>query len=181
MKPLFLIVAKSGVGKDSITDRLCGIYNAKKVISYATRPRRIGESETHIFISPEEVAQYKSDIIAYTKIGEYEYFTTKDQLTDERNLFYIIDPMGELYLRSKFTERDIMSIYLTVDFDSQIARLKLRGDSDSAIVKRISAEEKQFSHYEDNKMYDATFENNDFLKTISDITLFIDGVLYGKN
>ena len=73
MKTLILLVGQSSSGKDSIASLL--EKDGYKILkSYTTRPKRIGEGNTHIFIKPKDVYQYKNDFVAYTKIGDYEYF-----------------------------------------------------------------------------------------------------------
>ena len=90
MHNLYLIVGRTASGKDSLTRAVAAKLNLSILSSYATRPRRPGETNEHIFITPEEVEQYKNDFVAYTKIGDYEYFSTKQQLLESD--FYIIDP-----------------------------------------------------------------------------------------
>ena len=90
MHNLYLVVGRTASGKDSLARAIAEKYGLKILSSYATRPKRIGETNEHIFISPEDVQKYQNDIVAYTKIGNYEYFSTKQQLLECD--FYIIDP-----------------------------------------------------------------------------------------
>ena len=80
-KTIFLIVGQTASGKDSLVNLMCqnfklpmtdifgkwSLHPYKQLISYATRPRRENEGDTHIFIQPNEVEQYKDQIVAYTK------------------------------------------------------------------------------------------------------------------
>ena len=86
---VFLIVGESGSGKDSLVNQLCINKCRKQVISYTTRPRRENEGDTHIFISPSDVSKYKNEMIAYTRIGNFEYFATLSQLYNSD--VYVID------------------------------------------------------------------------------------------
>ena len=69
MHTVFLVVGESGSGKDSLVTKICNDLGYKQLISYATRPRRVNEGDTHIFITPDEVEKYRDQMIAYTQIG----------------------------------------------------------------------------------------------------------------
>ena len=63
------------------------------VVSYTTRPMRPNEQNgvEHLFISDSEALEIlnNENIVAYTRIGEYKYFVTLDQLLDiSKNLYY---------------------------------------------------------------------------------------------
>lgn len=161
MKTLFLIVGQSSVGKDSIANKL-EENNFKVLKSYATRPCRVEEGNTHRFIDKSEVEQYRDNMIAYTKIGEYEYFATKDQLHDSD--IYIIDPQGVEYLKSKSKDIRLVTIFINVSVDERIHRAVERGDRAEAIIKRIFAEEEQFSEFKETANFDYSVCNKDFNK-----------------
>ena len=100
MKTLFCVLGRSGAGKDTVVDRVCQLTGMKKVCSYTTRPKRINEGDTHIFIRPEDVDKYKDDIIAQTVIGDVEYFATVTQVLNSD--FYIIHNFQDLEALVKF-------------------------------------------------------------------------------
>jgi guanylate kinase len=52
MQNIYLIVGRSGFGKDTVVDCLCERYGYKRIISYTTRPRR-NEQDKHIFVTIE--------------------------------------------------------------------------------------------------------------------------------
>ena len=91
-KTVFLIVGETSSGKDTFVQKICAEHGYSQLISYATRPRRDGEGDTHIFISDDEAKQFVDKMIAYTRIGEYQYFATIPQLYESD--FYVIDPQG---------------------------------------------------------------------------------------
>ena len=68
----------------------------KKLKSYTTRPKRVNEGDTHVFIDESEVPKYVDQMVAHTKIGEYHYFATSEQL--QENDIYIIDPNGVAFM-----------------------------------------------------------------------------------
>jgi guanylate kinase len=131
--------------------------------SYCTRPRRTDEGNTHIFIKPEEVNTYKNDFIAYTRIGEYEYFSTKKQLLESS--VYIIDPLGVKYLKSKCNDIRFITIYINVPEAERLDRaLHIRKDNKEEVLKRFKAEKKQFDEFKLNAEFDYSICNNDLIK-----------------
>ena len=159
MQPLYCVVGISGSGKDSVVQEMCRLTGKKQVISYATRPRRINEGETHIFIKPEDVVEYERDFAAYTEINGYSYFTTKSQLLDPEIMFYIIDPNGVKWLKQNFNERDIYVIYVRVDPDTSKQRALSRGDSEETYDNRHKSEIGQFMDFIVEKEYDSVIDN----------------------
>ena len=147
MHTIFLVVGESGSGKDSLINMICNEIGLKQLKSYTTRPRRENEHDTHVFISPDDVEQYKNDIIAYTKIGAYEYFATKSQLNDAD--LYAIDYEGIKYLRDVMSNNDnlrFVIIYINVPRKIREERATtVRGDDQLTFYRRCFNEEVQFN------------------------------------
>lgn len=166
MHTVFLIVGESGSGKDSLVSKLCKEHNYKQLKSYATRPRRKNEGDTHIFISPEDVAQYKDQMIAYTKIGDFEYFATKEQLY--QNSFYVIDYRGIEYMHNlKLDLSDIRFVTIFVHLPRDIREeraLNGRHDDELTFYKRCFNEATQFTEMIIRDDYDYAITNVDFEK-----------------
>lgn len=147
-KPIrYLILGRSGSGKSSLA--------VNPVVSYTTRPQRGPDDTDHYFIKPEQVKNYP-DKIAYTKIGNYEYFATKQEL--DRSICYIIDYDGLQTLHAP--DYELVSIYISVSPEIQKQRLLARGDSEEVIAKRLAAEDEQFSKIEALRDYDYCIKNN---------------------
>lgn len=182
-KTIFLIVGQTASGKDSLVNAMCNIEkppkqdvfgdfwrqgNYKQLISYATRPRRENEGDTHIFIQPSEVEQYKDQIVAYTKIGDYEYFATKDQLKECD--FYIIDYLGIKNLRSQNLNDEFrfVTIYInTPDKVREERALKGRKDNAEAFYTRNLKESSQFDDMKRIADFDYAISNIDFDKAFA--------------
>ena len=175
MHNLYLIVGRTASGKDSLTRIVAEKYNLKILNSYATRPKRPGETNEHIFISTEDVVKYQNDIIAYTKIGDYEYFATKQQLLECD--FYIIDPNGVKYLQDKIQElSDIQLhiIYIAADYVTRKHRaLNKRKDKILDFEKRCLAEEDQFIDFECSQAWDKRIQNVNLETAIRDLEKYI--------
>ena len=133
----------------------------KPVVSYATRPMRPNEQNgvEHIFISNSEAEEMiMSDdvqIAAYTKIGEYMYFVTYDQIKDLSNNLYVIDPYGiENILMNNYRDiRNYVIIHVSTSKRNRKKRAKKRPGYNRKIYKtRVSAENKQFNDFENVKI-----------------------------
>lgn len=167
---IFLLVGRTGSGKSTIAKEMCKILDIKQVQSYTTRPKRISEEKhsDHIFITPEDVKYHENDFAAYTKIGEYEYFTTWSYLKSLGDCVYVVDPNGIDYFENALKEKNLDNqfscqiIYLTMDFEKRMERLRLRGQSLEEIEKRILNEKSQFDRFEQRlKDSDIVCVNND--------------------
>ena len=107
----FLVVGRTATGKDTLASILTYKYKWKFVKSMATRPKRYEDEDTHIFISEEQANTIPfEDRVAYTKIGDYQYFATKEQVQESDA--YIIDPKGVKVLLEKMPEENFIIVYI---------------------------------------------------------------------
>lgn len=123
------------------------------VVSYATRPMREHETNgvEHLFISDSEALEIinNENIVAYTKIGEYMYFVTYDQIKDLSKNLYIIDPKGIEFLLNDFSHiRNYIIIYVSTSKRNRKKRAKKRPGYNRKIYKtRVAAENKEFNNF----------------------------------
>lgn len=157
MNELVLIVGRTGAGKSTIARKLADMFKRPIVKSYTTRPMREGETEEtadHIFIDAKDIGLYSDDFAAYTKIGDYEYFITWSLLEDyaSKGAIYVIDPIGvwnlQKSLKEAGKEMDLNILYIKAHEDVRISRIRLRGDDETEIKKRLRAETDQFDEFE---------------------------------
>lgn len=153
-KKLFLVVGRSGSGKTTLVKEVCRRTSIKMVTSYATRPMRADddpEYPDHIFITDGEADRLladRDDIIAYTKIGKFRYFTTVKML--EESDIWVIDPDGIRYMLQKYNSRyDLVIIYVCTSWEAGAARAAARGQDEKDYNDRCEAEDGQFSVFED--------------------------------
>lgn len=139
-------------------------YGLKPVVSYTTRGMRENETDgvEHYFITPE-VAKEKMEtehILAYTKIGENEYFATVEAINDSN--LYIIDPKGIKYLKENFRNIRTKVIYIMTDNELRMERARKRDNKDfiKSFEKRNAEENEQFTQFEENKGWDLLLLNN---------------------
>ena len=166
---ILLILGRSATGKDSLTDELCKRTGLTKLISYTTRERRNGEGETHKFVSEEVYHQMKAEgkVAAETKIGEYYYWSTIDQLYE--NDVYIIDCVGVKTLQNlNLPNLNFVTVYIHIDEQERQRRaLELRGDDKKKFMSRSFSEKKQFEELERNVDYDYSIRNTNFINAYS--------------
>ena len=167
-KTVFLIVGETSSGKDTFVHNICEECGYKQLISYATRPRRDGEGETHIFITEDKVKEYVDKMIAYTRIGDFEYFATVPQLYESD--FYVIDPQGVEYMKFITQYKGIndvrfVTIYINTPAGLRKERaLSSRGDNIEVYFNRALDEQEQFTNFKAYAKYDYAISNVDFEK-----------------
>ena len=176
---MYLIVGRTGSGKDylaqkivelstSITENNIPINTEPMTIlkSYSTRPTRTESEDTHTFITKEEAAGY-TDRVTTTKIGDYEYFATADQI--EHTDLYIIDPHGIEKLTKNMPDTEFQIIYVKADDDlnrriNAVKRAEDKIKEEEIFTRRNEAEDEQFTEFEDkifNRMdTEICFPNN---------------------
>lgn len=143
---LYLIVGKSGSGKDTVINKVCELFNYTKVISYTTRPMRTPDENTHIFVTDKDFNMAK-DIVAYTRFNNYRYWATQEQC--ENNDFYIIDPAGIDYFKSHYHgKKKIIIINITAPLHTRFFRMLGRGDGFISAINRLINDHKAFKNLE---------------------------------
>ena len=78
--------------EDTLADALRHAYGMTFVKSCTTRPRRTPDEDTHVFLTEQQAEPLVRDAVAYTRIGDYIYFTTAQQVMETEG--YVIDPIG---------------------------------------------------------------------------------------
>ncbi|MEE0084340.1 MAG: hypothetical protein UE068_08970 [Paludibacteraceae bacterium] len=166
---LLCLMGKTASGKDTLANKLCERTGLRQVISYTTRERRVGEGETHIFISDEEyqTLEDSGQIAAFTQIGPYKYCCTIDQLYE--NDIYVIDPIGVKHLRElNLPNLKLVTVFVNTPDDVRRDRgLNKRGDDRMTFMKRDIAEREQFRMMLRDADFDYAVSNIDASKAYS--------------
>lgn len=171
-RTIFCIVGRTCSGKDTIATKMINTCPDmfSKVVSYTTRPIRENETDgvEHYFVDKETFDKIRESefVIAYTKIGEYEYMATSSEL-DKHNI-YIIDPNGLDTLRATLDEAKyhIITIYVMAAYTDRKYRAVVssnRFENEEAAIddfnKRDHAETQMFSTFEMSQNYDIFVDN----------------------
>lgn len=140
---LYLIVGKSGSGKDFMVDKLCKEFVLNKVISRTTREPRNNEIGTHIFVTNEQADKEWKDSIARTIFNGNRYYTLKKDI--EGKDFYIIDPNGVDSMKKSGIE--YKSIYIKSPWYVRAYHMRKRRDRVIDIIKRLWHDRKAFKGF----------------------------------
>ena len=154
-KKIVLVAGRSGSGKDTIVNAIAKKYNLNILKSYTTRPKRLEEGDTHIFISKDDIPKYKNEIIAQTVINNEVYFATQSQLKHVD--FYIIDPIGINVIRPLIdeTEIELVVVYVYTPDSTRYERaVNIRGDAEEVYFQRMLSENAQFTEFENSGAWD---------------------------
>jgi len=156
-RPRLLIIGRTASGKDTLADALrrsCGMTFVK---SCTTRPRRTPDEDTHVFLTERQAEPLVRDAVAYTKIGDYIYFTTAQQVMETEG--YVIDPIGMRMLCTNMPDTPFVIAYVHADDTQRRLHAMRRGNAEReavAFARRAASEDAEFTAFErDVSAYDA--------------------------
>ena len=151
---IIVLVGKTASGKTTVANELCKNHGYKRIITYTTRPMRENEVQDvdYHFISDEqfnkmvennEFTEYKRYNTAHGVWSYGSVITSEQELSDD---YYVIvlTPQGLRDLSKKISQ--YIAFYLNISFESQLERLKKRGDEEQQIIKRLQNDAKDFEN-----------------------------------
>lgn len=149
----------------------------KNVCSYTTREKRENETDgvEHWFIDMPTANKLINEetILAYTKIGPYQYFATRETAMKNKENIYLIDPKGVHWMKKNNPDMDIVEINIRVSEEVRAERCKERSDFATSFVDRCKAEDDQFTAYEYYDNSDLIVYNDNFENALAEIISFI--------
>lgn len=143
---MYLIVGRSGAGKDTVAEimRELGLASVK---SFTTRPRRTEDEDTHLFITEAAAARF-ADKVAVATINGYKYFATESQIREASRCpkggIYIIDPKGAIDLSRNIPDEAFTVVHVTAPKNMRRMRAIARGSdfvTEATIFDKRSREE----------------------------------------
>lgn len=151
---IIVLVGKTASGKTTVANELCKNHYYKRIITYTTRPMRENEVQDvdYHFISDEqfnrmvennEFTEYKRYNTAHG-VWSYGSVITSEQEQSDDCYVIILTPQGLRDLSKKMSR--YIAFYLNVSFESQLERLKKRGDEEQQIIKRLINDAKDFEN-----------------------------------
>lgn len=149
LRPLILLVGKSGSGKTTIADYLEKSYGLKMLESYTTRAPRYPYERGHTFVTKEDFNNMPNKV-AHTLFDGNDYWATQEQC-DAAGV-YVIDPDGIKSLRRNYNSpRPYKIVYLKISPIVRFWRMVKRGDGFIQAIKRIFHDSKKFGNFEKEK------------------------------
>lgn len=150
---IVVLVGKTASGKTTVANELCK-HGYKKIVTYTTRPMRKNEKQDvdYHFISDEqfnrmiknnEFTEYKRYNTSHG-VWSYGSVVTSEQEHSPKPYVIILTPQGLRDLSKKMSR--YIAFYLNVGLESQLERLKKRGDEEQQIIKRLENDAKDFEN-----------------------------------
>ena len=151
---IIVLVGKTASGKTTVANELCKNHGYKRIITYTTRPMRENETQDvdYHFISDEqfnkmvknnEFTEYKRYNTAHGVWSYGSVVTSEQELSDDCYVI-ILTPQGLRDLSKKISR--YIAFYLNVSLESQLERLRKRGDEEQQIIKRLINDDKDFEN-----------------------------------
>ena len=153
MMKILLLTGESGVGKTTISKKLCEDNQLQEVISFTTRQPRNKDDKDHFYIDKKDVwfCFLAGDIVASTVFGGELYFASSNHFLEDKINVYVVDELGVL---------DTVNYWLP------------RG-ADIYVVKIVSDRECDRKHRDyqilADECFDLIIENDDLDKTVEKI------------
>ena len=151
---IYIITGPSGVGKNTIIEAMSTDLDFYFSVSHTTRPQRDGEvdGKDYYFVSEEDFLNLVEDnlMIEHEKYGGFYYGTSKKEILKESNIILLdLEVNGATKLLSQ--NDDFIGIFIDIDDEELIKRLKNRGHDDAFINKRMqlaTMQREKKSHYQ---------------------------------
>ena len=151
---IYIITGPSGVGKNTIIEAMSTDLDFYFSVSHTTRPQREGEvdGKDYHFVTEEEFKSLVDEnlMIEYEQYGGFFYGTSKKEILKESNIILLdLEVNGATKLLSE--NDDFIGIFIDIDDNELVKRLKNRGHDENFINKRMqlaSIQREKKSHYQ---------------------------------
>ena len=151
---IYIITGPSGVGKNTIIEAMSTDLDFYFSVSHTTRPQREREvdGKDYHFVTEEEFNSLVDDnlMIEYEQYGGFYYGTSKKEILKESNIILLdLEVNGATKLLSE--NDDFVGIFIDIDDNELVKRLKNRGHDENFINKRMqlaSIQREKKSHYQ---------------------------------
>ena len=142
---MIILVGASATGKSVVAKKLIEQYDMSKVVTYTTRPMRVGEVN-HIdyhFVSMEEfLSKKENNFFLETALYNNNYYGTAYE-DISKNKVLIVEPNGANVYYEKLKDQ-VYSVYLNASDEERKRRMIERGDSLENINKRLLSDIQYF-------------------------------------
>lgn len=161
---MIVIVGESGGGKSSVAKELA-THSYNNVVTYTTRPMRVGEQD-HVdyhFVDERQMDLMDDKMILKANYRGWRYATCIEDLTD--NSVIVVTPSGLRELQRRGLE--FFSVYLNVPRRDRLIQLLNRGDDIEEAYRRSLSDVGQFDGVEDE--VDLVINNPKYSKSVEKI------------
>lgn len=172
---LIVICGKSGSGKTT-TAKEMEKYGFKKLVTDTSRPMRPGEVNgiDYNFRSDQEFLDLMSkgryaETVSYdTVYGMWRYGSLKEFYEESKeDQVIVLNPIGLKQVINTVKDGNYKSVYLDLDEDLILKRLKLRGDNAKEVVRRLEADRIDFKDIEEYTDFQVKVEEKDTVEEIA--------------
>lgn len=134
---LFVLSGPSGVGKNTVAERLCKRDQVTRAITATTRDPRNGEKEgeDYYFVDEKQFQQWIKDgkLLEHNRYDDNDYgtpaFSVNEAAKHKKPVILVIDVNGALKIREQYPE--VTLIFLAPPDERELERrLRDRGDED---------------------------------------------------
>ena len=178
-KKILVIVGPSGVGKDTLMNKILDKYSDKfkKVVSYTSRKKRPGEREgyNYHYVTKEEFLKLIEEnkmIEFYFYSGNY-YGLPKKELEDRTNFNKILYINIGVSATEKLLEYNVTANFIAIlppSLEALENRLKGRKTESEKIIKeRLETAKKEIQEISESRIFNFKIYNDNLEVTILDL------------
>lgn len=142
-----VLVGKAAAGKDHLRKRLIE-RGFKFGVSCTTRPPRAGEvnGQDYHFLQEQDFLNLinSGDMIEYQQFIGWYYGLTRDEF---ENSDVIILNREAVDMLPEDIRKQCMVLFLDIDKETRLERLKERNDNDDNLERRFQADEAQYTNF----------------------------------
>lgn len=142
---MIILIGASATGKTEVGKLLDSKYDIMKVVTYTTRPIRVGEVDgvDYHFLTKEEFIELKDNdfFFEWMEYNDNYYGTSRESLIFDSYL--IVDFNG--LKKYKASNIESTAFYFTCSKDIRLNRMLYRGDSLENAKKRIEVDDEAFT------------------------------------
>ncbi len=165
---MLVLVGPSASGKTQVVQLLIKNYGMKKMVTYTTRPKRVGEVEgiDYHFLTKEEFQKRILDnfFLEHVIYNGNFYGTSKSSITDDKVV--ILEPVGLKHYIELVRDK-ITIIYLKSDEKFLYDRMIRRHDTHEQAMQRLALDKTVFTDELDN-LVDYIIDSGDI--SLQDLT-----------
>lgn len=167
---IVVLLGASGSGKSTIENILSEKYGYEKIVSYTTRPQRVGEAngKDYHFITNEifKEALNKGLFAEYDEYSQERFYGTLKSDYRKGNKVVVLTPNGLRQLRKTCKDDDIFTVYVDASLGTRVKRYidrcgvnKFNFDDKNEIAARVERDFAMFLGLE--KEVDLVVTNNE--------------------